>query len=96
MCHVVHSVWLGMYYGMVVCGSMSGLCIVTGKHTELVMIATDMGLINKGGAWYTLDFVTDEELKFQGAEKVRQYLVDNPNRYEELYTAVKSTVGIKA
>jgi recombination protein RecA len=64
------------------------------KFTELVMIATDMGLINKGGAWYTLDFITDEKLKFQGSEKVRQFLIDNPTRYEELYQAVKNTVGI--
>jgi hypothetical protein len=53
-----------------------------------------MGLINKGGAWYTLDFITDEKLKFQGSEKVRQFLIDNPTRYEQLYQVVKNTVGI--
>lgn len=65
------------------------------KHTELVMIATDMGLINKGGAWYTLDFITEDKIKLQGVEKVRQYLIDNPDRFTELYHLVRSTIGIK-
>lgn len=65
------------------------------KQTELATLAADMGLINKGGAWYTLDFITDEKVKLQGVEKVRQYLVDHPNRYDELYQLVRNTIGIK-
>lgn len=65
------------------------------KQTELATIASDMGLINKGGAWYTLDFITDEKIKLQGMEKVRQYLVDNPNKYDDLYKLVRDTIGIK-
>jgi recombination protein RecA len=65
------------------------------KHTELVMIAADMGLINKGGAWYTLDFIEEEKIKLQGAEKVRQYLIDNPEKYQALYQTVRATIGIK-
>jgi recombination protein RecA len=64
------------------------------KHTELISLAVDMGLINKGGAWYTLDFMNDEKPKFQGTEKVRQFLVDNPGTYESLYKELKSMMGI--
>jgi len=64
------------------------------KHTELINLASDIGLIQKGGAWYTVISVEDKP-KFQGAEKVRQYLVDNPTVYEKLLTDVKTTMGIK-
>lgn len=64
------------------------------KHTELINLASDLGLIQKGGAWYTITSVEDKP-KFQGAEKVRQYLLDNPTVYEKLLSDVKSTMGIK-
>lgn len=65
------------------------------RQMELVNLALDIGLINKGGAWYTLDFLGDEKAKFQGAEKVRQFLIDNPKSYDDLYAEVKKTMGIK-
>lgn len=61
---------------------------------ELINLASDIGLIHKGGAWYTLTTVEDKP-KFQGAEKVRQYLLDNPKVYEVLISSVKETMGIK-
>jgi recombination protein RecA len=64
------------------------------KHTELIALASDIGLINKAGAWYTITGV-EEKPKFQGTEKVRQYLIDNPKVFETLYASVKSTIGIK-
>lgn len=60
------------------------------KHTELINFATDIGLINKGGAWYTY-----ENEKFQGMEKLRQYFVDNPEKYENLEKSVKETMGLR-
>jgi recombination protein RecA len=60
------------------------------KHTELLTFAVDIGLINKGGAWYTYD-----KEKFQGMEKLRQYFVDNPQEYKKLELSVKETMGIK-
>jgi recombination protein RecA len=60
------------------------------KHTELINFAVDLGLINKGGAWYTY-----EKEKFQGMEKLRQYFVDNPEKYKQLENSVKETMGIK-
>ena len=53
-----------------------------------------MGLINKGGAWYTLDFVEDKP-KFQGMEKVRNYLLEHQDSYDKLYVEVKNMMGIK-
>jgi recombination protein RecA len=64
------------------------------KHTELISLASDIGLIQKGGAWYTLVGVEDKP-KFQGSEKVRQYLVDHPEAYQDLLIKVKETMGIK-
>jgi recombination protein RecA len=66
------------------------------KATELISLAVDIGLINKGGAWYTLSFMGDgEKNKFQGTEKVRSYLLENPEIYNSLYAEVKNTMGIK-
>lgn len=60
------------------------------KYTELINFAVDIGLINKGGAWYTYN-----NEKFQGVEKVRQYFVDNPDKYSVLETSVKESMGLK-
>ena len=64
------------------------------KETEVVQLASDVGIINKGGAWYTLTFLEDKP-KFQGVEKVRQYLVENPQVYEQLVLSVKDIMGEK-
>jgi recombination protein RecA len=37
------------------------------KCTELINLASDVGIINKGGAWYTIT-VLDDKPKFQGTE----------------------------
>lgn len=64
------------------------------KYMEAVSLASDIGLIHKGGAWYTLTSVKDKP-KFQGAEKVRNYLIEHPEVYDELFTSIKTTMGIK-
>jgi recombination protein RecA len=64
------------------------------KQMELLNLAVDLGLINKGGAWYTMTIVEDKP-KFQGLEKARQYLVDNPKIYDTLLEKVNETMGIK-
>ena len=65
------------------------------KHMELITLATDIGLINKAGAWYTLSFLNEEKNKFQGTEKIRTFLLENPKAYELLYTEVKKVLGTK-
>jgi len=64
------------------------------KHTEIICLASDLGLIHKGGAWYTLNTLENKP-KFQGTEKVRAFLLENPEAYDNLLKAVKETMGIK-
>lgn len=60
------------------------------KYTELLNFAVDIGIINKGGAWYTYN-----SEKFQGLEKLRQYFVDNKEEYIKLEANVKQTMGLQ-
>jgi recombination protein RecA len=64
------------------------------KYMEAITLASDMGIIHKGGAWYTITALPDKP-KFQGAEKVRQYLLENNSAYIDLVTSIKETMGIK-
>lgn len=63
------------------------------KHTELINLASDVGVIHKGGAWYTIT-VVDDKPKFQGTEKLRQYLIDNPKITQIIEKSVKEILGI--
>jgi len=64
------------------------------KYMEAICLASDMGLIQKGGAWYTLISLEDKP-KFQGTEKVRSYLLENTEAYTKLVQSIKETMGIK-
>ena len=64
------------------------------KYMEAITLASDMGIIHKGGAWYTLTSLPDKP-KFQGAEKVRQYLLENEQAYKDLVLNIKTTMGLK-
>lgn len=64
------------------------------KQMEIINLASDIGVIHKGGAWYTLTSVEDKP-KFQGTEKLRAYLIENPSAYESLLVSVKETMGLK-
>ena len=59
------------------------------KHTELINICGDMGLITKGGAWYTID-----DQKIQGIAGVRQYLLENPDVYTKLYNEYREMMDL--
>lgn len=65
------------------------------KAMELIQLGVDMGLVSKGGAWYTLPLLNDDKTKFQGTEKLRNFLIDNKEAYDNLYTEIKKTMGIK-
>ena len=65
------------------------------KQMELITIACDIGLIDKAGAWYTLSFLNDEKTKFQGTEKIRNFLIENPKVYDQLYGEIKKVIGTK-
>ena len=64
------------------------------KYMEAITLASDMGIIHKGGAWYTITALPDKP-KFQGTEKVRQFLLTNEEAYKELVTSIKTTMGLK-
>jgi recombination protein RecA len=64
------------------------------KYMEAITLASDMGIIHKGGAWYTLTSLEDKP-KFQGTEKLRQFVIDNPTVYDALTTELYQTMGIK-
>jgi recombination protein RecA len=64
------------------------------KYMEAICLASDLGLIHKGGAWYTLTGLPDKP-KFQGTEKVRMYLLENETAYKDLVSSIKDTMGIK-
>jgi len=64
------------------------------KQMEVLTLAVDLGLISKGGAWYTMISV-ESKPKFQGLEKTRQYLVENPDVYLDLWSKIQDTMGIK-
>lgn len=57
------------------------------SESELINVAVDLGLIKKGGAWYTIPEDLDESIeggKFQGLEKCRQALIENRQIYDVL------------
>ena len=64
------------------------------RYTELINLASDIGIINKGGAWYTITSLEDKP-KFQGTEKVRAFLLENPEAYSKVQAEVKTVLGIK-
>ena len=64
------------------------------KYTELITLASDFGIIQKGGSWYTIDSVKDKP-KFQGTEKLRKFLVENPETFDNILSELKTTIGIK-
>ncbi len=59
------------------------------KEAELVNLCVDLNLIKKGGAWYTIG-----EEKFHGLDNVRDMLVKNPEKYEELNKEVREMMGL--
>lgn len=63
--------------------------------TELIVVGSDLGLITKGGAWFTCDYLAGvvENNKFQGQEKLRSFLVENP---EHAASLAKEIRGIMA
>ena len=64
------------------------------KSIELFKLATDLGLVDKGGAWYTFSCLEDKP-KFQGEEKARDYILSTPGLYDKLWKEVKQMLGIK-
>jgi len=65
------------------------------EETELVILGSDLGLINKAGAWFKFEFVEgDDKPKFQGAEKCRIELCKNPETKKLLIESINNMLGI--
>lgn len=58
-------------------------------YMELIEMAVDASVIAKGGAWFSY-----KEQKFQGIEKMRNYVASNPEVYESLKEEVSSLYKI--
>lgn len=60
------------------------------KCQELITLCVDLGIIEQGGAWYT---VGGE--KFQGLENLNYHLRNNPDKYKTLEQELYTKLGIK-
>jgi len=56
---------------------------------ELIEIASDFGIINKAGAWYSFE-MNGEEIKAQGMEKMCILLRENKDKYDFIYNQVRA------
>lgn len=63
---------------------------------EIIDLACDIGLIKKGGAWFTLNFCkqadAEEGEKIQGQENLYQLLRSKPELYNDLLKQVKESL----
>lgn len=60
------------------------------KESSLIDMGVEAGVIKKSGSWFTYG----EDQLGQGKEKVRQFLVDNPELYAELEAKILAAMGI--
>ena len=54
------------------------------KTGEIVDLAVKLDIIDKGGAWFTVDGV-----RIQGRDAVKQYLIDNPEVSDKIEQAIR-------
>lgn len=60
------------------------------RGMELATLAVELGLIQQKGAWYSYG----ENFKWQGQEKMRNNILENPALFEELNSKVREIVGL--
>jgi len=61
------------------------------KEGDVLDLATDCGIIVKSGAWYSYN---DNKIG-QGRENAKQYLVDNPDIFEEIYQKIRDKYNLR-
>ena len=61
------------------------------KEGDVLDLASEIGIINKSGAWYSYNDVKIG----QGRENAKQYLAENPEIYEEIYEKIREKYGLK-
>lgn len=64
---------------------------------EIIEFGSDLGVIKKSGSWFTIDFDTGNEtwntLKWQGGEKLYQFLLETPDLVAKLREQVMVNSG---
>ncbi len=60
------------------------------KYGDILDLAVQKGLIQKGGAWFTVG-----EERFQGRDNVRTYLEENPAVAEELEVQIRQAFNLR-
>lgn len=72
---------------------------IKGGHNDnfksAIMLAIEYDLIKQGGAWFYIDKGTEDEKKFQGLDKLIDYIRKNPDiidRYKEDILEIESKV----
>lgn len=67
---------------------------------EIVILGTELGLIDKAGPWYTFPYMEDQvenynqsDYRFQGVAKVYDYLKTNPEKFDILNNKVKEMLA---
>ncbi len=62
---------------------------------ELVDYGSDLGLITKGGAWYTMTYLGGENPpKYCGKENTREAIIQNPEWQAKLRKDIMDTLGM--
>lgn len=56
---------------------------IVNTENELIVLATKLGLVEQGGAWFSYD-----GQKFNGSTKFAEYLINNRDCYNELFNRV--------
>ncbi|HQF42327.1 MAG TPA: DNA recombination/repair protein RecA, partial [Ignavibacteriaceae bacterium] len=59
------------------------------KTGDVLDLATELGIIKKGGAWFTYG-----EERIQGREQFRQKLIEFPEMYKNIERDIKQKLGI--
>lgn len=61
------------------------------KEGDVLDLASESDIINKSGAWYSYN---DSKIG-QGRENAKQYLIENPDIFDEIYNKVREKYDIK-
>ena len=62
-----------------------GIC----QAGELIDLGLEAGLVSRSGSWYSIG----EERVGQGRDNTKQYLLDNPDAYEDLLVKMRTHLG---
>ena len=61
------------------------------KIKEIIELACSFGIIEKSGAWYTIPSHGEE--KYQGQEKLYNFISSNPDVYNSIESSVKEIIS---